>query len=127
MKKKEIEEILSDLEDSERELLESKLRECDTPEEFISGVMVGECPKCSSLTTKDCEDEPEVDDITIGKCLMCGHLWCLECGEDFKEGQRRCEHWSVCLECEVNDEFGCGIPIWECSAIQKWREGRENQ
>ena len=63
---------------------------CGTGEEFVNQIMVGECPKCGSDKTGDCEHDPEVDDLTIGRCFECGHLWCSICDTPFTAGQASC-------------------------------------
>ena len=63
----------------------------DNVDEFISAVMVGECPKCGSEKTRDAEDIKSMDDATVGVCMDCGYVWCLECGEPLDEWP--CPHW----------------------------------
>jgi hypothetical protein len=42
--------------------------------------MIGPCPNCGSDQTSDCDADPEINDILVGRCYECGHLWCTECG-----------------------------------------------
>ncbi len=56
-------------------------------EEFVNRIMVGDCPQCDSSKTGDCENDPEIDDPCVGRCFECGQLWCLDCGEFFKDAQ----------------------------------------
>ena len=63
------------------EMLKEVAERSSTVEEFISRVNVGQCPKCGSPDTRDCEDIPGVEDICVGECIACGYRWCLECGE----------------------------------------------
>ena len=59
-------------------------------------ITIDVCPKCGSENTHSCEklehvsaidDEKdsncsvalELNDITIGHCDVCSHIWCLEC------------------------------------------------
>ncbi len=60
-------------------------------EEFINRLMVGECPACDSDKTGNCEHDPDVDDITIGRCFDCGYMWCTICGTQYEPGQATCE------------------------------------
>src|SRR5271169_2833857 len=85
-----------------------------SPEDFASQIFVGECPQCLSSNTKDSEDVAEIEDITIGLCKDCGHVWCTECGRTVTKGSA-CEHWEICDRCtKKKDELGdCGIPAWE--------------
>lgn len=99
-KNKEIREIISSLPDEIQghfqELFKAARKYSGddylAQEEFIRSVTVGNCPTCESTRTKDCDDSP-LNDITIGLCLECFHMWCLECGEKFKLGQTVCTHW----------------------------------
>ena len=62
----------------------------------VRRMTIGVCPQCGSENTHSCEkleyvsaidDEKdsncpvvlELDDITIGHCDVCSHIWCLEC------------------------------------------------
>lgn len=94
---------------------------CDSFEEFWRQAIVGDCPFCGSEKTMDCGDTFR-DDNTLGVCFDCHKIWCLECGEALKDGQRACEHWAVCEKCESGKAAdGCGIPIWECPIIEDWK------
>lgn len=59
-------------------------------EDFVNRIMVGDCPQCGSAETSDCEDDPEIADICVGRCFSCGQLWCLDCGRIFTKGQSAC-------------------------------------
>lgn len=50
-----------------------------TAEEFTDRIMVGDCPKCGSSETGNCEKDPEIDDLLVGRCYECGQLFCTEC------------------------------------------------
>ncbi|MEW6419325.1 MAG: hypothetical protein AB1480_14635 [Nitrospirota bacterium] len=106
-----------------RDYLKKAFEESLTEEQFISAVMVGECPKCGSANTVDCDEIQGIEDATLGLCRNCGYFWCLECGSRLTSGIA-CGHWKICDECgEEKDEFGdCGIPAWECEHIEKWLE-----
>jgi hypothetical protein len=57
----------------------------------ISEMMVGNCPKCGSPNTHDCEGSGEfasecevakiVDDTCLAHCEVCGATWCLICNK----------------------------------------------
>jgi hypothetical protein len=68
---------------------------------------IGVCPKCGSENTHSCEkleyistndDEKasncqlalKLNDITIGHCDVCSHMWCLECGERISLKNQSC-------------------------------------
>ena len=90
-------------------------------EDLVSQIFVGECPQCLSSNTKDCEDVAEIEDITLGLCKDCGHIWCTECGRTVTKGSS-CEHWKICERCtRKKDELGdCGIHPWECKKISTY-------
>ena len=96
----------------------------NSKEEFVRLTMVGDCPKCGSSKTRDCEHSP-LDDPTVGICLECYTLWCLECGEVFQKGQTGCEHWSICAQCDFSKHGECNIPPFECSIIREWTSERQ--
>lgn len=70
-----------------------------TGEEFVNQIMVGDCPTCGSSNTDDCEDDPDIDDISLGRCFDCGQVWCPDCGELFKKKQ------SIDHDCPAWEEF----------------------
>lgn len=79
-------------------------------DEFIRNGMVGNCPRCGSKKTYDCENPLElIDDNTIGYCLDCGVYWCLECNRvlDKMEKETECPHRKICNQYPDYDEFGC--------------------
>lgn len=104
-----------------RDYLKKAFEESPTEEQFISSVMVGECPKCGSANTVDCDEIEGIEDPTLGLCRNCGYFWCLECGTHLTSGIT-CGHWEICDECGVykDDYEDCGIPAWECEHINKW-------
>ncbi len=116
-------EIWNTLPEEIRDYLEKVAGESLTEEQFISAVMVGECPKCGSANTVDCEEIQGIEDGTLGLCRNCGYFWCLECGAQLTSGII-CGHWEICDRCgKEKDEYGdCGIPICECEHIEKWLE-----
>ena len=94
---------------------------------FINQIFVGDCPRCGSSNTHDCmalihEPSPldpqetmemgsdcgvamEIDDIAVGHCDDCGHLWCLECGSQLSVDSPNCTHWELCESCGRTTEF----------------------
>ncbi len=79
------------------ELIEQGL----SKEEFLSALMVGPCPDCGSEKTRDDDDVQALGvdpgDTTVGVCLDCGYLWCLECGDGLISWP--CSHWDICASC----------------------------
>ena len=82
--------------------------QCDSEEEFVNMIMVGPCPKCESVDTRDCEDDPEIDDPTIGRCGDCGQLWCCDCDETFDNSASAavhdCPFWESLEDGEIADD-----------------------
>jgi RNA polymerase subunit RPABC4/transcription elongation factor Spt4 len=74
-----IREFLEDMDPDARAEIDALVQESDTAEEFVRKVFVGDCPKCGSSHTSDCDSDPEIDDILVGRCYDCGQFWCLEC------------------------------------------------
>lgn len=74
-------------------------------EEFVNAMCVGGCPKCGSENATDCENEPSIEDNTVGACLECRTHWCLECGYVFKEGAMTCPHWGFCDACHAKEGY----------------------
>lgn len=68
------------------------VQQCDSEDEFVNMIMVGPCPHCDSVDTEDCEDDPEIDDPTIGRCSNCGQLWCCDCEETFDNAALAAAH-----------------------------------
>ena len=91
-------------------------------------IMVGECPKCGSDQVGDCDADPEIDNILVGRCFECGQLWCVECGEPLKDGLVDCGHFAVCESCdEVGEEEFCPVPPTECDKVVDWIDKRDSQ
>lgn len=64
--------------------------------------MVGACPICfSEKNTYDCENNPLLEDISVGHCLDCETYWCLDCGYIFEVVEKgiTCPHWDICNRC----------------------------
>ena len=65
--------------------------------------MIGDCPKCKSTATRDCDEIEGIQDCTIGLCMDCGHLFCSECRQDLSQNLN-CKHWEICETCIEADE-----------------------
>jgi hypothetical protein len=65
-----------------------------TAEDFANLLMTGACPKCGSLETGDCDADPEIGEILVGRCFQCGQLWCTECGQLLDRKAPSCECWA---------------------------------
>jgi hypothetical protein len=69
------------------------MRSSASAEEFANLIMVGPCPSCGSKQTGDCEADPEIDDLLVGRCFECGQLWCCECGKTLTPENPHCDCW----------------------------------
>jgi hypothetical protein len=64
-----------------------------TAEEFANRILVGSCPSCDSEQTGDCDADPEINELLVGRCYECGHLWCTECGKALTRDKVYCDCW----------------------------------
>jgi hypothetical protein len=117
----EILEIWASLPKDIREILSKAMEESSavTDEQFIAEIMIGQCSRCGSKNTKDCEEIEGIEDSTVGLCMNCGHLWCSQCGRPMK-GNASCRHWDICDECEESNEMGlCESDPMECERLRR--------
>ena len=115
-------EMVSSLDDETKEALQAAFEQSGTAEEFANLIMIGECPRCGSAEVGDCDNDPVIDDICVGRCYQCGLLWCTECEEVLTEGQTSCGHWKVCDECGKAEAEDCQLPASDCPAVIDWKE-----
>lgn len=89
----------------------------------IRGQSVRPCPHCGNSGTMDCARVEGISDATVGLCLTCGYIWCLECDASLITGIP-CGHWQICAACgEKKKPSGfCGTMPLECRHIQAWLE-----
>ena len=66
----------------------------ETAEEFADRIFIGDCPKCGSSETGNCENDPEIDCLLVGRCYQCGQLWCSECRRLLEQTSPVCECWA---------------------------------
>lgn len=83
--------------------------------------LIRSCPRCGRNDTTDCDRAKGIEDVTIGLCISCGYLWCLEC-EAALLTSILCGHWQVCAHCgEKKNASGlCGTSALRCRHIQIW-------
>lgn len=67
-------DVFDSLPEEMQKSLRKAVEESETEEEFISKVMVGNCPNCGSDLTVDCENVRGIEDPTIGLCEECQHV-----------------------------------------------------
>ena len=65
----------------------------ETADDFVDRIVVGDCPKCGSEETGNCEADPEIEDFMVGRCYQCGQLWCTECRQLLDRNAPKCECW----------------------------------
>jgi hypothetical protein len=75
------------------EELRAAIERGDTAEQFADRVFVGDCPKCGGEETGNCEADPEIGELLVGRCYQCGQLWCTECGRLLQRDATSCECW----------------------------------
>jgi len=75
------------------EELGAAFQHSDTAEQFVDRIFVGDCPKCGSEETGNCEADPEIGELLVGRCYQCGQLWCTECGRLLERNSPTCECW----------------------------------
>ena len=85
-------------------------------EQFLAQLMTENCPRCGGNQIKDCRKVEGINDITLGLCMGCGHLWCLECGRSLVANVH-CNHWCICLLCDRLDT--CDVDLRECSKLRE--------
>jgi hypothetical protein len=76
-------ELLGDMDPALMNEMRQMAMECETGDDFINRLMIGECPKCESDNTGNCENDPEIEDPCVGRCFDCGQLFCCDCEEQF--------------------------------------------
>lgn len=86
-------EILEQMDPRTHRELEDAFRRSNTADEFVNRIFVGDCPNCAGENTGDCEDDPEIDNILVGRCFDCGQLWCTMCDRLLDKTHPYCECW----------------------------------
>ncbi len=87
----DVQSILASMSPDLMDELRDAFEKSTNGEDFVNRIMVGDCPKCGSSNTGDCENDPELSDPCVGRCLDCGQLWCCDCGRLFQD-QRATDH-----------------------------------
>ncbi len=78
--------------------LEALVADSGSADDFVNRIFVGDCPKCNSSETGDCENDPEIDNLLVGRCYQCGHLWCTECERPLDPKSPDCTCWDEEVE-----------------------------
>ena len=73
--------------------LGAAIGESESALEFANRIMVGACPSCGSEQTGDFDADPEINELLVGRCYECGHLWCTECGNALTRQSLHCKCW----------------------------------
>jgi hypothetical protein len=85
--------------------------ESETAEEFADRIFVGDCPKCGSSDTGNCENDPEIGELLVGRCYQCGQLWCTECLQLLKPDSPSCPCWDE--DPSEDEEWDDGEEEWD--------------
>lgn len=101
--------------------LERSIEDQPSSEEGAHDPEAKQCPRCGGSRTIDCNGVKGIADPTVGLCVACGYLWCLEC-ETHLISTVTCGHWKICANCtESKDEAGyCRTLPRECKHIGIW-------
>ena len=73
--------------------LSAAFENSETANDFADHIFVGDCPKCGSEHTGNCDADPEIEELLVGRCYQCGQLWCTECGRLLDRNSPSCECW----------------------------------
>ena len=92
--KNAVRELLEGMPPEAVDELRAMMEGSETAEEFADRIFIGDCPKCGSSETGNCENDPEIDCILVGRCYQCGQLWCSDCGRLLQQDSPVCECWS---------------------------------
>lgn len=79
--------------------------DAETGEELADSVFIGPCPSCGFEKTRNCGEEPGIEDLTVGLCPRCGWLWCSECGQKLAREQPSCDNPECFLNGPDTDEL----------------------
>jgi hypothetical protein len=85
--------LLEEMPPEALEELTAAMQDSATAEEFADSIFVGDCPKCGSEDTGNCESDPEIGELVVGRCYQCGQLWCTLCGKLLTLEAHTCECW----------------------------------
>ena len=110
--------------------IEKLISQSDSGEDFVNRVMIGDCPECGSSKTGDCEHDPDIEDVTVGRCYDCGRLWCTICGGPYDPKEDGClmcqmmeddEEWLDAEECGLQREHLMAAEIF-CYSFANYRD-----
>ena len=114
--------ILEAMDPELQSIIRAAAENSSTAEEFMTRMMVGDCPTCDSDDVGDCGEDPTIEHPCIGRCYQCGQIWCLDCGELLATDVVKCPHEAVCDECGLGED--CEAFPGDCATILRWQEGR---
>jgi hypothetical protein len=90
--------LLNEMDPDARNQIVELVQRSESGEAFVNQIMVGNCPRCGSARTDDCENDIDIDDPCIGRCADCGQYWCCDCDQLFDDQIQASSH-----ECPVWD------------------------
>jgi hypothetical protein len=97
-KKEEIDAVLEVLGQMPPEAMEefrAAFEGSKTAEEFADRILVGDCPSCGGTDVGNCEADPEIEELLVGRCYQCGQLWCIECRRLLTRDEPTCKCWTA--------------------------------
>jgi len=98
-------DILEQLPPDVRQHMADAFRRSATADEFVNRLFIGNCPKCGSENTGDCENDPEIEEILLGRCYDCGQFWCSMCDRLLEAGHLHCACWDKEEEDDVMVDY----------------------
>lgn len=90
--------LLDKMNPADVEAMMAEMAECETAEEFADRIFIGPCPKCESEKTGNCEKDPEIENVVVGRCMQCGYLWCSLCGKPLEKPTDECPCWDEAID-----------------------------
>ena len=91
--KKAVMEMLETMDPAGREMLMEAIASSDSADDLVRSIFVGACPKCDSENTGDCEKDPEIDNLLVGRCMDCHCHWCTLCERILDVRKLECPCW----------------------------------
>jgi hypothetical protein len=99
-RKQFVQDVVEKMDPETHQGLTDAFNSSETAEEFVNNILVGPCPICGRVNTGDCDNDPEIEDPFVGRCLDCGYHWCTECGRRLDATKPCCTCWDE----DVRDE-----------------------
>ena len=99
-----VREMLEQMDPEMRQQFMELARSSKTADEFANAIFVGACPTCGSENTQDCDNDPEIENPLVGRCLDCGTYWCTWCDSLLDKNKLECPCWEEEIDLPGMDE-----------------------